>query len=192
MEPLVSLAIINNTVAECKEGPFCSNGPSNNLQPRCPDCRLSSNAYHGATRHYWKPISHTYSHPVLNKEKRDAKYAKAAAKAAANKAKDRSKQALLRKSERVERKTNDRIIKATKNSGRVNRDGDHLLNNHIVVDTKLQSNAKNPRINLHELDKVRADAKRAGQPYGVLCIQNSTGRSVIVCDQADFAALTKS
>jgi hypothetical protein len=147
---------------------------------------LSENAYIGATRHYWKPVSHTYTHPILVKEKRDAKRAKTIAKRAAEKAKDPSKQARLREAARAERRTNDKIIKSTRNSGRVNKDGDHLLGNNVILDTKLQSNAENPVIHLHELDKVRSDASRAGRPVGCLVIRNKNGRGVVVIDERDL------
>lgn len=191
LEPLASLTILNNTVAPCKEGPFCSNGPSHIMQSRCPDCRLSQNAYLGATRHYWKPISHTYHHPVLEKEKRDGKRAKALERQAAKKAKDPTRQARLRAAERAERKTNAEIIKSTRNSGRVNKDGDHLLNGNVTLDTKLQSKNENPIVHLHELDKVRQDSVRAGRLLGALVLRNKNGRGVVVIDERDISKLIR-
>lgn len=188
-EPLELITIANNLPGPCREGSFCANGPSYSLHSRCVECRLSSNPYLGAVRHFWKPISHTYTHPVLEKEKREAKRAKTIEREKARKAKDPTRQARLRKAERAERKTNSRIIKATRNSGRVNRDGDHLLFDTIVLDTKLQSTAENPVVHLHELDKVRNDAKRNQKAIGALCLQNRSGRAVIVIEASDFARL---
>jgi hypothetical protein len=132
-----------------------------------------------------------WHHRKLEEEKRHAKRQAAIARQEAKKAKDPTKQARVRAAARAERKTNDHIIKSTRNSGRVNRDGDHLLFDSVVVDTKLQSTATEPVIHLRELDKVRQDARRNGRCCGALCLQNKTGRSVIVVDAADFAALTR-
>ena len=188
-EPLESLTILNNEVACCSEGPFCNNGPSHSIQPKCPDCRLSPNSYLGTTRHYWKSIDRKHYHPVLEKEKRDAKRRKTIEHREAEKAKDPARKARQRAAQRAERRTNAEIIKSTRNSGRLNRDGDHLFGNNVVIDTKLQSTATNPVVHLYELDKVRADAKRNGRYCGILCIRNKSGRAIIAIDASDFAAL---
>lgn len=192
-EPLASLTILNNRIEPCKEGTMCHNSPFHSLRPKCNSCRLSPlndrGMFAGVFPQEWKPVSSKWKHSVLEKEKRDAKRKKAIERQKERQAKDPAKQARLRAAARAERKTNAKIIRATINSGRVNRDGDHLLYNDIVVDTKLQSTAENPVVRLHELDKVRADAKRNGKAYGVLCLQNRVGRSVITIDAADFAKI---
>ena len=171
---------------------MCKNSPSNSSTPRCNDCRLSPgvNPLVGITSHYWHPVG-KQKHPVLEQEKRNAKRLKTLARQEARKAKDPSRQARNRAAERAERRTEQAIIKSTKNSGRSNRDGDHVFNDKITLDTKLQSNAVNPVVNLQELDKVRSDARRSGKQAGALVIQNKTGRSVVVFDLADFAAAWK-
>jgi hypothetical protein len=170
-EPLATLTILNNEIKPCKEGPFCMNGPSlAGTGALCRDCRLSP-IYWGIaiqpTRHYWKPISHTYYHPVLQQEKRDAKRRKSIAKREAEKAKDPTKQARSRAAARAERKTDRAIIHATKNSGRSNKDGDHVLFGNITLDTKQQSQRDNPVVSLHELDKVRQDDKIRKYPWSI-------------------------
>lgn len=189
---LEQLTIINNHLVPCIEGEFCINSPSlAGAGSLCRDCRLSpNNTLLELTRHHWKPLG-KHKHRVLEREKRDAKYKKAITKRAAEKAKDPTKQARLRAAARAEQKTNDTIIKSTRNSGRVNRDGDHLLHDNIILDTKLQSTSSNPVVHLHELEKVRADARRNGRRFGILCIKNKTGRGIIVIDERDFATLIK-
>lgn len=191
MEPLQSLAIVNQPTA-CKEGEHCTNSPSNSSsRAKCNDCRLSPgiSPLISLTTHHWKPTSHRFIHPVLEKEKRDGKRKKALARQAVRKAKDPAKQARVRAASRAERKTNNAIIKATVNSGRLNRDGDHLLAGDIVLDTKLQSGAENPTVNLHELDKVRADSARNGRRLGALILRNRNGRGVVCIDERDLPKL---
>lgn len=193
MEPLEQLAILNEPAC-CKDGEFyCRNSPSNSSHPKCNDCRLSPavDPLLGIKTQHWKPISSRYKHHVLEQEKHDAKRLKTLARQEARKTKDPSRQARNRAAERAERRTEQAIIKSTKNSGRSNRDGDHVFNDKITLDTKLQSNAVNPVVNLQELDKVRSDARRSGKQAGALVIQNKTGRSVVVFDLADFAAAWK-
>jgi len=189
--PLSVFAITTEPVA-CIEGARCLNSPSQSFdhKSKCNDCRFSPGAPYFIRTHHWKPINPKDKHRKLEEEKRHAKREATIAKAEARKAKDTVKQARVRAAARAERKTNAHIIKATRNSGRVNRDGDSLLFDSVVIDTKLQSTATEPVIHLRELDKVRQDARRNGKCCGVLCLQNRTGRSVIVVDAADFAVLT--
>lgn len=189
---LESLTVLHNDVIACNEGTMCEHSPYHSLQPKCRDCRLSpNNKLLGLTKHYWKSINRNWRHNILEKEKQDAKREKTIAKRKAEKAKDPTKQARLRAAARAERKTNATIIKSTRNSGRINRDGDHLLGDNIILDTKLQSTTSNPIVHLHELEKVRSDAKRNGRQIGVLCIKNKTGRGICVLDERDFATLIK-
>jgi hypothetical protein len=186
---LETLTILNNQQIPCTEGAMCSNSPINSLYPRCNECRLSPNLLLSAPRHYWKPRFRNAKHPILEKEKQDAKHGKAIAKREAEKAKDPTKQARAREAARAERKTNAQIIKSTRNSGRVNKDGDHILFERITLDTKLQSKTEHPVVNLHELDKVRRDAKNANQLVGGLLIRNKNGRGVLVIDEEDIGKL---
>lgn len=178
--------IVDNKNTPCLEGEKCKNSPSNCIRPKCNVCRLSPDAPYFIKEVYWKPLNKKFKHRILEEEKRHAKRQQAFAKQAAKKAKDPAKQARLRAAKRAERRTEKGIIKSTRNSGRVNKDGDHLLAGDIVIDTKLQSMAVNPVINLHELDKVREDANRNGKSCGCLAIHNKNGRVIIVLDQRDL------
>jgi hypothetical protein len=186
--PLELLAIVNSATP-CLDGEFCKYSPSNHPRPCCNQCRLSPDAPDFVTEVWWRPINSKYKNRQLEKEKREAKRAKTIAKRQAEKAKDPARKARLAQAERAERRTNAEIIKATRNSGRVNRDGDHLLHDYIVIDTKLQSKAENPVVHLQELEKVRSDAKRSGKSIGVLCIKNKNAKGIVVLDEADFAIL---
>ena len=188
MEPLHSLAILNEPAA-CKEGLFCRNSPSNSSASKCNDCRLSPGAPYFIRTEHWHPTNSKFKHPVLVEEKRHAKRMQALERQAERKAKDPARKARIRAAERAEKRTEQDIIKSTRNSGRMNRDGDHVLGSGITLDTKLQSTTENPVVHLHELDKVRADAKRSGQKVGGLAIKNKHGRGVIVFDIADYALL---
>jgi hypothetical protein len=92
----------------------------------------------------------------------------------------------------AERDTESNIIKATKNSGRSSRDGDHLVAGRITMDTKLQSTRSDPVVRLYELAKVQADAKRAGSLLGCLTLRNKHGVGVVVMSEEDFARMIKS
>ena len=85
--------------------------------------------------------------------------------------------------------SNDLCIKATRNSGRTNKDGDHLLAESIVLDTKLQSQRINPQVNLAELDKVRFQAVSHNKAFGALVLRNKHDVGVVVMAEADFAKL---
>jgi len=76
-----------------------------------------------------------------------------------------------------------------KNSGRSNKDGDHVAAGEITLDTKLQSKRTNPVILLHELVKVGEDARRAGNWMGALVLRNMNGIGVVAIAEADFARL---
>lgn len=191
-EPLELLAIVKEPTA-CTEGEFCRNSPSHSLKPKCNSCRLGPDNQRGVLAGVfpseWRPVDPRHKHPVLEKEKRNVKLEKAVARQKARKAKDPARQARLAQAERAERRTNAQIIKSTRNSGRVNRDGDHLYAGNIVLDTKQQSTTKDPVIRLHELDKVRNDSARNGRLFGALVIRNKYGRGVVVIDERDLHKL---
>lgn len=81
---------------------------------------------------------------------------------------DKGKRKVLKLAVRAEKQTERQLIHATKNSGRSNKDGDHVAAGEITLDTKLQSKRTNPVILLHELVKVGEDARRAGNWMGAL------------------------
>ena len=102
---------------------------------------------------------------------------------------DKGKRKVLKLAVRAEKQTERQLIHATKNSGRSNKDGDHVAAGEITLDTKLQSKRTNPVILLHELVKVGEDARRAGNWMGALVIRNMNGIGVVAIAEADFARL---
>ena len=193
LKGLEMLAIVSEPRG-CKEKGGCLNGPSHSAAPKCNDCRLSPTFWGMFLQppgHKWKPISHTWKHPVLEQEKRDANRRKVLERQQVLKNKDRDRQAVLKSATQAESRTQKEVIKATRNSGRVNRDGDAILTNKWVADTKLQSTRENPVVLLSELDKVRQDAKRNNYPLGLLVLRNKNNRGVVVLDEKDLGLLVK-
>lgn len=188
--PLEKLITSNDHIA-CKEGTRCKSSPSFSSKPLCNTCRLSPaiNVFTISKEHHWKPTQPGYKHPILEQEKRDYKHGKAIARAAEKKAKDPARQQINKAAARAEKRTEREIIKSTKNSGRSNKDGDHVSKGKFAMDTKLQSTRDNPIVNLSELDKIRSQAKANGLVLGALVIRNSAGRGVIVIDERDWGLL---
>lgn len=138
---------------------------------------------------YWMPIEKFRKHLVLLKEKIVAAQGRLLNARKERLARDPGRQRTARIAAKAERDTEASIIKATRNSGRANRDGDHLVAGRITMDTKLQSTRLEPVVHLHELSKVRADAERAGSVLGCLNIRTKNGVGVVVMAEEDFAKL---
>ena len=191
-EPLETLAIINNQIIPCKEAERCLNSPSvAGAGALCRDCRLSHLLGYAIQPpgHKWRPISKKWKHPVLEQEKRNANRRKVLERQQIRRNKDRDRQAIVKSAAQAELRTQKKVIRATRNSGRVNRDGDHVLFDCCTLDTKLQSKVENPIVRLSELDKVRNDAKRSGKEFGALLLRNKNGRGVLVIDERDLSKL---
>ena len=154
---------------------------------QCQYCKLASAG--GGPMNCWKPWSPGTPHPKLTAEKKQKAQDRREAATAKRKAKSRPKQDLLRRAARAEKQTESNIIAATRNSGRTAQDGDHVHAGRITLDTKLQSGNTHPVVHLDELDKVRGDARRAGNPVGALVLRNKHGRGVVVFDEQDYAQL---
>jgi hypothetical protein len=136
---------------------------------------------------YWKPVSLNIKHPVLEAQKVKTRMDKAKHKSFIKLNVDKSKQANFKRAAVAEAKTNKVLdVDATKNSGRVHKDGDHSGAGFITLDTKLQSKNVNPIINLDELQKVRSDAGRAGNPIGGLVLRNKHNVGTVVFLESDF------
>lgn len=176
----------------------CKNSYDNQVETRvkCSSCRLSPDNIGRNLSQYWSPTKlakdlKLEKHPLLLEEKRQAKVKRSKDKLTKKRSIDKAKSKVLSKAAQAERTTEKNIIKATKNSGRTNKDGDHVSMGMITLDTKLQSTRADPVVNLHELDKVRADAKRAGKLIGGLVIRNRFGVGVVVLAESDYAVLVK-
>jgi len=158
---------------------------------KCSFCRLAPDN-EDLPSHYWKANDIRWKvggHPLLNREKVEARFQRAKNHQTKKLAVDRGKRKLLKKAARAEQTTERNIIHATKNSGRSNRDGDHIAAGSITLDTKLQTTREHPVVILGELEKVREDAKRAGNPIGALVLRNRNGVGVVVMAEADFALI---
>jgi hypothetical protein len=173
----------------CAENELCINNPVRQGDLRnCVDCKWTVAG--GGIHNRWYPIEGKYrQHPQLEARKRQAGRERRQAAADARKQRNKSKIGIQAAARRAEQKTNSRIISATRNSGRSRNDADHVSAGRITLDTKLQSNAQNPVVKLDELEKVRADARRAGNPFGALVIRNKDNRAVVVFDEDDYAKL---
>jgi hypothetical protein len=139
--------------------------------------------------HYWSPTPPArkakVKHSQLEAEKRQLKIHKHNIKLTQKNNRDKTKRKVSRLAKQAEKQTEKQIIHATKNSGRSNKDGDHVLYENITLDTKLQSTRMNPVVSFSELEKVRKDATRAGMVAGGLLIRNKHGVGVIVFAEED-------
>lgn len=137
---------------------------------------------------YWKPFKLGELHPIIFKEKMEAKIKKRKDSSAKILGKNKFTSKIVRKAAKAENATNKNIIKATKNSGRSLRDGDHVAANFIGLDTKLQTDRINPIVKLDELDKAINDATiRGGSLVGGLVLRNKLGAGFVVFREEDFA-----
>lgn len=175
-------------IIECDQAINCKNSIelAGEARSRCYTCRLSpDNDNRGSVN--WKPVDDKAKHPTLVKEKSDREYTKRTEAIAKRQSRDKTKMTVSWKAQKAEAQTEKNIIKATKNSGRSNRDGDHVAANFIGLDTKVQLTRMQPEIKIEELDKAIADAKRGGSLIGGLVIRNKMGAGFVVFREEDFA-----
>lgn len=185
----MSLEQLGGETIPCEQQSDCFNSPIHRGQGQasCYMCKLAD--HNGGSSILWKPWDKKLKHPKLVQIAREKNAKKVAEILAKKKSIDPKKQILASRAARAEKQTERQIIKATKNSGRSNKDGDHVSAGKITLDTKLQTGNLNPVVKLVELDKVRGDAKRAGNPIGALVLRNKEGRGVVVLDENDYALL---
>ena len=181
----------------CSMDTSCKNGVAVRGEQfaKCALCRLSPSNMGRVMAHHWVPIKSVdgrkIRHPQLICEKRLIKSVNRLQKLEQKRKRDPNKRKVLRRAAQAEKATERNIIHATQNSGRRNRDGDHIHGESITLDTKLQTTRENPVIQLAELEKVRADAMRSGKQIGGLVIRNKHNVGVVVLTESDFALLTK-
>lgn len=178
-------------ILSCSEGNSCKNSleQAGYGSAKCGICRYSPNS-ENVEASFWKPDKTGKKHPIAEQEKRDRGIERRETARLRRLSVDKSKRNVLVKAAKAEKLTEKNFIRATVNSGRANRDGDHTINDCITVDTKLQSTREEPVVHLNELEKVRSDAARAGNPIGCLLIRNKHGVGVVVLTESDFAKLT--
>ena len=177
-------------VLPCAEGAECLNSLDALGQgsAKCGVCRWSPDGTNSTS--FWKPRDGKRKHPQAIEAKKVKAKAHLKELRVKRETADRARRKIQKKAEKAERLTESNYIKATKNSGRSNKDGDHTVGGHITVDTKLQTTCENPVVKLHELHKVRKDAKRAGNWIGCLTLRNRSDVGVVVMAEEDFAKLT--
>lgn len=184
---------------ECNMLLYCRNSKMTTgieAKAKCALCRLSPENIGRDMVHYWQPTDQAREegiskHPVLVAEAANKRFHKRIAKLDAKKRRDPKKRKISRLAALAEKKTEKQIIHATKNSGRRNKDGDHVHADMITLDTKLQTMRENPVIFLKELEKVRDDSKRAGSLIGGLVIRNKNGVGCVVLKEEDYVELTR-
>ena len=176
-------------VQECNYGSSCLNSLSclGVLSAKCGVCKYAPNGNNFSS--FWKPSDKKMKHPNQVAEKEANRKTRQLELKVKKQIVDKDKQALLRKAAAAERQTEKNIIRATKNSGRSHRDGDHTLANSITLDTKLQTNRTNPLVDMSQLYKVREDAKNAGNSFGALVLRTPGNSGVVVMLEDDFSNL---
>lgn len=127
------------------------------------------------------PIDKSIRHPQAVKAREDAKLAKRMESKNRSSQKSKERSDIVRKAAKVE----DRV-KATLNSGRINRDGD-MSTKDITIDVKYQSTTINPTISAEEFRKIQNDAKRGGKRHGVLFIVAKDGAEYVVMSKELFS-----
>ena len=158
------------------------------MSGKCGICRLSPTGP-ASGMSYWRPEVPGQKHPALIAAKKEAKKTRTVELRLKRQSVNRAKSKLQTQASRAEKQTERNIIHATKNSGRSNKDGDHVVAGEITLDTKLQTQRDNPVVLMHELVKVGEDARRAGKWMGALMLRNKNGLGVVAMTEADFAQL---
>jgi hypothetical protein len=174
-------------ILPCDSAGDCLNSPENRGSDQDSQCRFCKYAKAGGgVISQWKGFNSKAKHPEIEAEKVAVRKQRHQDAVATRAARDKGKRRRVKTAARAEKKTNDNIIKATKNSGRVNKDGDAVHAGRITIDTKLQSDRIHPIVDLGELDKIRRQARLAGNPIGALVLRNKLGQGVIVMDETDY------
>ena len=159
---------------------------------KCTFCKLSPGNENVST-HHWTPLPEykREQHPLIRLEKLNKARAIQKERNTKRLSKDRGRRSILTRAAKAEKSTEKSFIKATKNSGRSNKDGDHVLAGYITLDTKQQSNNINPVVSMSELAKVKKDSRRAGTLLGALVLRNKFDVGTVVLAEEDFAKLIK-
>lgn len=171
----------------CEAAAGCVNQPVIGTPSVCGDCRFAKRF--GGRFNRWVSIKPGVKHPQVVEEQLAAKRSQAAEKQTKLRDRDRGKMRVQSLARQAERQTNRNIIRATKNSGRTNKDADHVMAGKITLDTKLQTKVLNPVVKVAELEKCRQDARRAGNSIGALVLRNENGHGFVVLAEEDFALM---
>jgi hypothetical protein len=187
------MGYLDGDAVPCKEGELCRYSPQNAGEQgtRCVSCRLSpdNRVADTALPSYWRPLDKGVVHPILEQEKRAQAFKRHKDTRDERLNRDKVRQARLRLAAHAEKTTQKNIIRATKNSGRTDKDGDHVAGGYVTLDTKLQSKRLNPVVIATELAKVRNDSASAKTMVGGLVLRSKTGLGVVVFHEDDFAKI---
>jgi hypothetical protein len=177
-------------IQECDESSACRNSIAalGWGSGKCGICKLSPTS-EGIGQNYWSSSVPGKKHSGLVAAQKANKLTKHLAAQVKKRSVDKGKQVILTRAAQAEKTTERNLIHATKNSGRSNKDGDHVAMGEITLDTKLQTTRENPVVLLHEIIKVNGDSKRAGTMFGALVLRNKHGIGVVAMAEADFARL---
>ena len=177
-------------VLPCDEGAQCRNSATRSGPGvwKGGSCRLSPTGP-PTGMNFWRPDVPGQKHPAAVAAAKQAKKDRKTEQNLKKRSADKGKRNLLVKAVRAEKQTERYLIHATRNSGRTNRDGDHVAAGEITLDTKLQSKRDNPIVLLSQIVKVGEDARRAGNWMGALVLRNRNGIGIVAMAEADFARL---
>ena len=190
MQLLIDVPLID-VVYPCEMSSECLSSPAHKGEggSLCSSCVWSPNGS-GDTRDNFRVPKGSR---VKFARKEEADYAERRAKVAAKRtvesAKSKPKARIGRRAALAEKRSERGLIKSTRNSGRTNRDGDHNFADKISLDTKLQTGNLNPVVNLADLAKIQADARRVGNPIGVLVLRNKNNVGVVAISEADWRTI---
>jgi hypothetical protein len=143
-------------------------------------CWVCKYAEPGNVDNFYVPINKSIKHPQAVAAQAERKANIKAEKQAKKANKDKDKSRMVKDAAKVENR-----VKATLNSGRINRDGD-LTSARIAIDVKHQPSRENPTIFRSEFTKIQHDAIRAGKDYGALFIVNKLGERFVVIPEEMF------
>jgi len=185
-----ALLQLSGKAEPCAESEECQNLVEPDY-PSCFGCKYASRF--AGIYNRWRPAAGaSKKHPQEAVNKRAARDARRKQQSTARLLKDKARMEIQRLARAAERRTERSIIKATLNSGRVNKNGDHVLDDgSITIDTKMQSDRIHPVVLMGELIKVTQDAMRGGTTFGALLLQNKYKQGVVVMFEEDFAVLIR-
>ena len=178
-------------IQECEAASRCLNSVQLAGGARA-KCRLCLYAGNGKLR-FWKPVDGREKHPLEVRFREEKRRQARKAAAERRKGKDKKRSLVVRRANREEiRAGAEGGWKSSLNSGRIFHDGDLRTSVgvlQVVLDHKQQPGAS-WTVKRHEMDKVRADARRLNA-IGALVLSNRSGKRVVVLDLDDWKAVER-
>ena len=170
-------------IVPCLEKALCGNSPTKLDPGKCRFCKYALSG--GGRINFWKPLGGApKKHPQqvrLEQERRKKKAAQAIEKI---RKKNRVVSRRVKKAEAVEKEVISSLGALSRlNSGRLFQDADGILEVdgiRISVDVKTQDRISGWLVSLADVEKVTADASRAGAATGILVIRSRAGDIAVV------------